>query len=505
MEPLVCASLVQETPDAMAEASAHTSADLVEARLDALQHLDAATVTRLPQELQRPAIATLRPTTHGGSYDGPEATRTELLSTALEAPYVLVDVERDAPGRDELLDHAVHTQGRVLLSHHDRDGTPHLEDALEFAREAHDMGAWGAKLATTIRDARDAAVLVEATRRAHREGLRLATMGINDPILRLAAPGLRQPLTYASLEDGEAAAAGQVPVPLVKRVHGAFREPSVSADTRLLLLLGHPVDHSLSPAMQTAALHARGVDAVYLAADVPAEGVGNAVQALRTLDVAGANVTAPHKEAVLQHVDGVTPTVEASGTANTLVVEEGQVLAHNTDGAGTLQALRNAGVEPETARCLVLGAGGAARAIAHALAGQGADVTVANRTRGKARSLAKHVAGTPLALDDAPSVVEDVDVVLNCTSLGHHGDDTPIDPTCIPGDVVVFDAVYRRGGTPLLQGAREQGCTVVPGEELLLHQGAEAFRLWTREDPPVAVMRRVLEDHLEVSAWRATR
>lgn len=503
MPPLVCASLTHATPEAMIEASRTTRADLVEARLDALDHLDAGVVRRLGRDLERPGLATLRPTRMGGGYEGLEADRAGLLETALESGFVLVDVEEEAPFRDDLLEASGGADGEVLVSRHVDGSPPPLEAIRTYARQAREDGAWGAKLAAEIRDADDAARLTRAARAAAREGLRLAVMGLDDPILRLVAPGLDAPLTYASVEGGEAAAPGQVPADLLRVVHDAFPGTSPTGATRPAFLLGSPVEHSLSPTMQTAAFRARDLDAVYLAADVDEAHLGAAVAALKALDAVGANVTAPHKAAVLDHVDGLTPTVEATGAANTIVLEDGQVLAHNTDGAGVLEALRARDVPLEGARCLVVGAGDTATTVAHALRTNVGTIHVANRTYERGKALAAQVDGTPHRLEDIPHLLPDVDILLDCTSVGRAGDESVVDRTALHENLVVFDAVYRPGDTPLIRAARVHGATAVPGEEMLLHQGAESFRLWTGEEPPLQVMRRTVEDHLEVSTWRA--
>lgn len=503
MPPLVCASLTHASPEAMVEASGATRADLVEARLDGLEHLDAGVVRRLGRDLHRPAIATLRPARLGGGYEGLESDRGGLLGTALEAGYVLVDVEEEAPFRDDLLEQARAADGRVLVSRHVDGSPPPVEAILSYARRAHDDGAWGAKLAAEIQGADDAAALTRAARAAADEGLRLAVMGLDDPVLRLVAPGLDSPLTYASIEAGEAAAPGQVPADLLRVVHDTFPAGSPTGSTRPAFLLGSPVKHSLSPAMQTAAFRARDLDAVYLAADVGRDELGAAVDALRALDAVGANVTSPHKSAILDHVDGATPTVEAAGTANTLVLEEGQVLAHNTDGAGVLESLRARDVDLEGARCLVVGAGDTATTVAHAINGHVGAIAVANRTFKRAKALAAQVDARPFRLEDVADLLPETDILLHCTTVGREGDECVVDRTALHEDLVVFDAVYRPGDTPLIQAARVHGATAIPGEQMLLHQGAESFRIWTGEEPPLQAMRRTVEDHLEVSTWRA--
>jgi shikimate dehydrogenase len=267
----------------------------------------------------------------------------------------------------------------------------------------------------------------------------------------------------------------------------------VSGHTRVAGIIGWPVEHSLSPEMHNAAFAALGLDWVYVAYPVDPARLSEAVPGLAAAGVAGLNVTIPHKQAVLDCCSAVSPAVEAIGAANTLIPDgNGGWRADNTDAPGFLRAVDEAApVDVRGQRVLLIGAGGAARAVAFALRGRGAEVLVANRTAAKAAELGTPVAFAPGALDEAAAQSA---MVVNCTSLGLHGDGVPDDlPVAVlgPGHVVV-DVVYRPGGTPWLAAAAGRGARVVDGLGMLLHQGAAAFVEWTGLEPPVAVMRDVL-------------
>ncbi|MBM4415623.1 MAG: shikimate dehydrogenase [Chloroflexi bacterium] len=271
--------------------------------------------------------------------------------------------------------------------------------------------------------------------------------------------------------------------------------------TRTVALLGHPVAHSISPRFQQAALDALGVDARYEAWDVAPADLPLAVERLRATDALGANVTVPHKEAIVRLVDRPDALVERIGAANTIVSRDGVLYATNTDVAGVQHALAAAGVELRGARVLLLGAGGAARAVVAAARRGGAQhLTIANRTPARAVGLLA-LAGADLPAStcalgaEAPSfraAIAAADIVVQSTTLGmRHGPDaqrTPVPSACFRRGQVAFDLVYVPEVTPFLAAAERAGARPVGGLGMLVHQGAESFRLWTGLESPIDVM-----------------
>lgn len=268
---------------------------------------------------------------------------------------------------------------------------------------------------------------------------------------------------------------------------------ALSGRTRIAGIIGWPVQHSLSPAMHNAAFAALGLDWAYVAFPVEPDRVAEAVRGLAAAGVAGLNVTIPHKQAVLEACSAVSPAVDAIGAANTLVPDgAGGWRADNTDAPGFLRALDEAAPMDLTGRtALLVGAGGAARAVAFGLRSRGARLLVANRTAAKASELGTPVGFTRPELEEAAA---GADLVVNCTSLGLHGDEVPSElPMDALGEgTVVADVVYRGTGTPWLHAAEARGARVVDGLGMLLHQGAAAFVQWTGSEPPVEVMRAAL-------------
>jgi shikimate dehydrogenase len=276
----------------------------------------------------------------------------------------------------------------------------------------------------------------------------------------------------------------------------------IQGTTRVYAVLGDPVDHSLSPPMHNAAFRALGLDAVYVALRVPRARLGAVLPSLRDAGFGGVNLTVPLKEEAYRTVDRRGADAEALGAVNTVRFSGRGLEGFNTDGAGLLMAL-DARFDPDvkTGPALLVGAGGAARAAAIQLALAGCrDLRILNRTVDRARAVADEIArlapgcsvrtGGP---DAARELADGAILVLQATSLGLKADDPPPAPASIFGSgQCVMDMVYTQGETPFLREAAAAGAHTANGLEMLLHQGALAFQLWTGREPPVDIMRDAL-------------
>ena len=259
--------------------------------------------------------------------------------------------------------------------------------------------------------------------------------------------------------------------------------------TRVVGIIGDPVTHSRSPAIHNAAFAALGLDWVYVAFPVAAGRGAEAVAAVRTLGIAGLNVTMPHKADVAAACDELTPAAAALGSVNTVTNRGGRILGDSTDGPGLVAALREHGVDPAGRRALVLGAGGAARAIVDALGRASASVTVAaRRADAGARAAALAPGAAVVGFDDLDGAVAVADLVVNATPIGMQGEPPPFDPAGLRPDQFVYDTVYHPSPTPLLVAAAARGIPCAGGLSMLVHQAALAFTVWTGEPAPLPVM-----------------
>lgn len=279
----------------------------------------------------------------------------------------------------------------------------------------------------------------------------------------------------------------------------------IDGHTKLAFVLGRPVGHSLSPAMHQAAFAASGLNAVYLPWAVAPDRLAAAVQGLRAMEnLLGANVTVPHKEAVVPLLDGLTAEAEAVGAVNTLFPRNGRLLGDNTDGAGFLVALReDLGCEVRDLTAAILGAGGAARAVAMSLARAGArQLVLLNRSVNRAKHLADlvtaqypgcQVAAQPLHSTWRIADVAEIRLLVNTTSVGLQPSDPPLfDYASLSAATMVCDLIYNPPETLLLRAARAHGCPVGNGLPMLVYQGGLAFERWTGNPAPIQTMRKAV-------------
>ncbi|MBI5871248.1 MAG: shikimate dehydrogenase [Actinobacteria bacterium] len=280
----------------------------------------------------------------------------------------------------------------------------------------------------------------------------------------------------------------------------------ISGNTKLVGILGHPVSHTLSPLMNNAAFEAMGLDICYVPLDVAPEGLQEGITGMKAMGFLGANVTIPHKIEAARMMDKLEGIAAITGAVNTIVNDSGSLIGHNTDGDGFIRALAEAvDIDFPAAQPLLMGAGGAARSIALALAGKNIKrLTIVNRSRQRSEDLkaliAKSFPGLPVETvtfeDDLAGLISSSNIVINATSIGLEGylkmPQVPVDR--LTKDHVVCDIVYTQTQeTPFLTAARGKGATTLGGLGMLLHQGAAAIQLWTGVEPPIDVMRGAIE------------
>ena len=280
----------------------------------------------------------------------------------------------------------------------------------------------------------------------------------------------------------------------------------ITGKTRLLAVIGAPIAHSLSPIIQNAALHAAGLDYVYAALPVRADALASAVRGLYDAGIAGFNVTTPFKTAIIPLLDALSEDARRIQAVNTVVVEDGRLVGHNTDVAGFLAGFAERGIALTGKNAVLIGAGGAARAALWGLLRSGVSsvvIGVRNASKGAALAADFAVDGDVRAVsfDDTAWIAacSDANLVVQTTPLGmtpHTAEMPPVDAAVINSSAVVYDLIYTPAETRFLREARARGCETINGETMLVAQGAEAFSLWTGIRPDVELMKRVLREEL---------
>lgn len=279
---------------------------------------------------------------------------------------------------------------------------------------------------------------------------------------------------------------------------------TISGKTVVCGIIGDPIGHSLSPIMQNKAFKKLGLGYVYVPFRVRKGDLKKAVDGVRGLSIRGLNITIPHKVAVMQFLDRIDPLAEEIGAVNTIVNDSGTLTGYNTDATGFLQTLHDNKIQPAGKKVLLLGAGGAARAIGNILAQERANLTIFNRKMelSWAEDIAyrlAHCYGTDvnaveLSRENLKAAIADAEILVNATSVGMHPDDdqTPVTADLLRAGLTVFDIVYNPSPTRLLKESTDAGAKTISGLEMLVQQGAIAFEKWTGKAAPVDVMRQAV-------------
>jgi shikimate dehydrogenase len=267
----------------------------------------------------------------------------------------------------------------------------------------------------------------------------------------------------------------------------------IDSNTQLYGVVGNPLTHTLSPALHNAAFAASGLNAVYLAFET--RDIAGALKGVRAMGLKGLSVTLPYKGAVIPLLDEVEEPAREIGAVNTIVNQNGRLIGCNTDAAGALQALEQR-LDPAGRTALILGAGGAARAIGFMLKKAGVHLTIVNRSRERGEALAKALDCTFRSWPKGDSIP--AELIIQTTPVGMHPfeEQSPLPPEFFEKGMTVMDIIYNPLETRLLRTARERGCATISGLEMFLAQGAEQFRRWTGLEPPLRVMREAVRARL---------
>jgi 3-dehydroquinate dehydratase/shikimate dehydrogenase len=495
----ICVPVCEQDFGAAEEAIAKAAeiADLIEVRLDCLDPHQLAQSVRNGEHLfdqsKRPGILTFRPAEQGGHRK--LDTKARLMFWLFNRPTSaeFLDIELDLALNFSVFDYGKKVDWtRVICSHHNFVGVPGDLDRI-FDRMIQSP-ARILKIAFRADDITDCIAALNLLDRARSEGREMIAiaMGTAGIMTRVLGPCRGAFLTYGALETESATAPGQV---TARELRTLYRIDKISRETRIMGLAGFPVAHSISPSILNAAFEFAQFDGVYLPFEVRdiASFVKRMVH-LRTREIdwnfLGLSVTAPHKTSVMSSLDWIDPAAQEIGAVNTIVVQGDELHGFNTDAEAFISPMVSRIGELRETRCAVIGAGGAASAVVWSLIQNGAEVTVFARDASKARSLSDRFGATSKPLDSA--LFEGFDVVVNATPLGTSGaqeTETPATAGQLRGARLAYDLVYNPVETRFLREARDAGCELIGGLEMLVTQAAEQFRLWTGAVAPEAVMR----------------
>ena len=483
----ITARSAEDSISKMISASKH--ADIVELRIDYIPELQNA-LTCIEESLKsktKPVIITNRPEREGGEFTGSEQDRLHLLQKAIDLGADYVDVEYDS-----IKQITRRNSSKIIISSHNFKETPHNLSKIydDICQQKPDI----VKIVAYANDITDNFRIFELLKSAKVPTISFC-MGESGYISRILTSKFGGFLTFASLEKGKESAPGQLTEDELSNIYH-FKE--INRETTLYGIIGNPVSHSMSPAIHNAAFTEKGINNIYVPLKIT--DIDTFMRECRKIDFQGFSVTIPHKESVLPLLDDLDPNARRIGAINTIVNRNGKLTGYNTDCMAAVMGLECSLKETDeilnNKKVSIIGAGGAARAIAFGLKEKGCDITIFNRTTERAEKLSHDVKCKFESFEEIHQI--DSDILVNTTSIGMfpNVDQTPVPKNILKEGMIVFDAVYNPIETRLLQDAKENGCHTVNGLSMFINQAAEQFRLWTDIDAPIELMTKVVKEML---------
>ncbi len=462
-------------------------APLVELRLDYIN--GEVKLPRILPDRPGPVVVTCRRARDGGKWTGDEPSRLLLLRAAIAAGVEYIDLEEDIASQIPR-----YGATKRIISLHDFRKTP--ENLEEIHARLASLDADIVKLATLANSPHDNVRMLRLIENSKIPTVAICMGDMGTPS-RILAGKFGAPLTYATFHQERSLAPGQLSYEQMFRI---YRYHQITPSTQVYGVVADPIGHSLSPLLHNAAFQDADLDCVYVPFRVPAEDLDTFLDEAPALGVRGLSVTIPHKEAVVPRLKKMDKAVKGIGAANTILFQEDGLFGYNTDYRAAMDSLeallRQEGLKKEYLagkKALVLGAGGAAKAIAFGLLRREMKVHVSGRTRERANSLAARIGCQTIDWDNRHSLRPHV--LVNCTPVGMHPhvDETPFDKSHLQESMIVFDTVYNPEHTLLVKEARAQSCKVITGVEMFVRQAALQFELFTEHEPPAKLMRETLK------------
>jgi 3-dehydroquinate dehydratase/shikimate dehydrogenase len=484
--PAICAVIGRTRHKMMhieVQQAAKQGAKLIELRLDFLAK--APDFKRLLDDRPCPLIATFRRPTDGGRFKGNERDRQMLLRQAIVAGFDYVDLETDIAD-------TIRRYGKVkrIVSYHNLRETPADLESIYARMCEQDPDI--VKISVSAQAPADNLRVLRLMHEAPKPTI-AHCMGDLGTYSRLLSLRCGAPFTYAAFNKERNMAPGILSFHDLVKVYCADR---IDRATRVYGVIGDPVGHSLSPLIHNRAMRTLGFNGLYVPFRVPRGELQSFVESFREVPVDGYSVTIPHKEAAARLALYKDSAVETMGAANTLVASEGGFAAHNTDAQAAVESLRAAlppgadGLPGQlgTRTVLILGAGGVARAIAHALRAEGCALTITNRTFERGQELAEKVGCKNVDWAGRHNII--CDTVVNCTSVGMHPnlDESPLHSSFLKPGILVFETIYTPETTMLIREAKVRGCQVLTGVDMFVRQAGLQFKLFTGREAPLDLM-----------------
>lgn len=486
MKTQICAVITADNvKDALDDMNKAASADLIELRLDFIKDIDRNKIKSLIETSPKPVIVACRPVKFGGLFKGNEKDRLDLSETAIENSASFVDVELGSEIVDKIINNA---KSKIIISHHDFKETPSLEKLDSLYKNIKKLNPDLVKIVTTANSINDNFKIFKFLN--DKNDLISFCMGQKGEISRILATKFGSRLTYASIEKQKESAPGQVALEEMEEI---YHVKSINGTTNIIGIIGEFAENSMSKYMHNPNFMKNNANFVYVPFKTMKNELKKFMENFRKFNFKGAAVTIPHKQEIIKYIDELDETAKQIGAVNTLVNDNGNIIGYNTDYYGAVMALKEI-TSIKNRKVLVLGAGGAARAVVYGLNKEGAMITIANRTDEKAEKLADEFEVNFDKFNNIQKLIKNNDVIINTTSVGMspNQNQSILDEKDLVKDKIVMDIVYKPVNTKLIQLAQKKGCKTITGDRMLIYQAVRQFELWTGLNPGVKEMEKEL-------------
>jgi len=488
METKLCIPIVGNTLKEIQQQinKAESKSDIIEIRADYLNKINRAKISEIRQLTEVPLIFTCRPEYEHGNYQGSSSKRKELLRKAVESEYDYVDVEFGSKFYKEIIQESA-GNSKIILSKHNFETTPSRTELRDLKEKMENTGTDIIKLITTAESILDNFKIFKLLQKQQDREKKLISfcMGGKGEISRILAAKFGSFITFAALDEEKLSAPGQIKVDEMSRTYNISK---VNKETNITGVVGKYAENSKSKYLHNPVFNQIGLNYIYLPFKVDqGQELKEFVSKVRNHDFKGLAVTIPHKEKIIEYVDKVDETGREIGAINTVSKQGGQLVGTNTDYVGAINALEKK-LELRGKNCLVLGAGGAARAIVYGLVNNEVNVTIVNRTEQRAKDLGNEFSCEIDDYEKREELAPEFDIIINTTSVGMYPDQDQSILHNFPENGVAMDVVYKPLETKFIRMAKDQGCQVVTGEKMLVYQAMEQFEIWTGKRPQFETM-----------------
>ncbi|MFH0874316.1 MAG: shikimate dehydrogenase [archaeon] len=475
---MICIPIISKNMDsALADIKkANNIADIIELRIDYISNFD---LKQLIEAAKKPVIVTNRRKSDNGKFEGSEEKRLSALKYAIDLGADYIDIEIDA-NYNEIVKNKKNT--KIIVSYHNFNEIP--KNINEIYNKLNSTNADIIKIATTAHKLSDNLKIIELIKNSKKPIIGLC-MGPLGEISRILAPLYGSFLTFASLEKDKESAPGQIPEEILKNV---YRINNLKPGFKIYGVIGNPVRESKSYIIHNALFKKDKLNNIYLNFQV--NDLEEFIKNFSSL-LSGFSVTMPHKQEIINCLNEINPIAKKINAVNTVINKNGKLVGYNTDMIGAIKAIETKTTIKDK-NITILGAGGAARAIAIGILEKHGKLTILNRTVEKAEKLAEEFNCNFSSLQDFEKIK--TDILINATSVGMHPNinETPINTKNVK-NMIVFDAIYNPEKTKLLQEAEKNNCVIISGIEMFVNQATEQFKLWTGKEPDINLIRGLLK------------